>query len=424
MTDQAPSKANLFLSYGLVFLGTFLVLQFLQGPQENSNPVLDSGDVGVEMAKDSYAIGKDIQLTVKNNTQESLTFAWTSESTLLAHVYRYEKDGFEAVNTISTELKPCTEDSCKLVTLVPGKKTQLSLGNYAYTYFGEIGRYKVGLEVEGKEYQSPEFEIHKPSLLTRAWRFLVYTPILNGLVGIITLLPGHYLGWAILILTFLIRTILLVPSARAMQAQKRMQEMQPKIDALKEKYGDDQARLAQETMLLWKQHNVSPFSSCLPLLIQFPILIALFYVIRGGLSPDQAGLLYPVFKDFSLTEINPHFAGLNLLERNILVLPLIVGVLQFIQMQLIGVKSKKDPKKPANEMESANQMMKYIMPVMIAFFTSQTPAAVGLYWGASTFYGVVQQLVINRKPSDSVVVKSEDDVQIRVINKNSHGKRH
>ncbi len=375
MNDKAPSKANLFLSYGLVFLGTFLILQLFQDPQGNSNPVLDSGDLGIELSKDNYATGKEIRLTVKNNTSETMIFGWTSEEELLTTIYRYEKNSFEPIHEAPNDLQPCTAETCTLVTLEPGKKTQLSLSGYAYTYFSELGRYKLGIEVEGKEYQSPEFEMHKPSLLTRAWRSLVYVPILNGLVGIITLLPGHSLGWAILILTILIRTILLVPSAKAMKAQKRMQEMQPKVEALKEKYANDQARLAQETMLLWKQHKVSPFSSCLPLLIQFPILIALFYVIRSGLSPDQAGLLYPVFKDFSLSEINPHFAGLNLLNRNLLVLPLIVGVLQFLQMHLIGVKGKKkegEKKSPANEMENANKMMKYMMPIMIAFFTSQT----------------------------------------------------
>lgn len=423
MNQQAPSKANLFLSYGLVFLGTFLILQLFQGPAQQENPILDSGDIGIEVMKERYAIGKEIRVEVQNNMEDPITFAWTANDALAINVYEFSSEGFEQINQLNGDLEGCDQDNCQIVKIEPGERSRLSLGNYAYSYFGEVGRYKVGIEYGDKEYQSPEFEIKNPSFITRTWRTLLYQPILNALVWLITLMPNHSLGWAVIILTLFIRTLLLVPSAKGLKAQRRMQEMQPKIEALKKKYEHDQARLAQETMLLWKKHKVSPFSSCLPLLIQFPVLIALYYVIRNGLSPDHAGFLYGFQNDFSLAEIDPFFAGLDLLKRNLIALPLIIGALQFGQMQLITYKTKKNTKKDdkkketASEVETANKMMKYIMPLMIAFFTSQLPAAVGLYWGTSTFYGILQQLVINRKPTDTTDVKSEDDVKVRVINK-------
>ena len=305
-----------------------------------------------------------------------------------------------------------------VTVLNPGKNT-ISLLDYSYTLFGETGRYKVAFDHDGTELQSPEFEIRKPSLLTQGWRAFIYNPILNALVWLIILLPNHQLGLAVIVLTLAIRTILLIPSVKAIRAQRNMQAVQPKLEALKKKYADDQARLAQETMLLWKKHKVHPLSSCMPLLIQFPILIALFYVIQAGLSPDKASLIYDFLPPFELREINANFLGFNILEPSLIVFPVAIGLLQFFQMQLMmGRQSKKGGTSLPKEVESANKMMRYMMPLMIAFFTSQLPAAVGLYWGTSTFYGVIQQLVVNKEGSPGAAhSSSDDDVKVRVINK-------
>lgn len=244
-------------------------------------------------------------------------------------------------------------------------------------------------------------------------------------MALIIYMPGHQLALAVILLTLIIRSILLVPSMRAMKAQRRMQAMQPKIEALKKKYENDQAQLAQETMKLWKKHKVHPLSSCLPLFIQFPILIALFYVVNGGLSPDRSFLVYDFLPAFDFADINAMFLGFDLLARNFIIFPVAVAALQFIQMQLMMAKRKpkKDGAGMAKEMESANQMMKYVMPVMIGVFAAQLPSAVALYWGTSTLYGILQQLVVNKDGSSlETPTTSEDDVTVRVINK-SHGKR-
>jgi len=206
-----------------------------------------------------------------------------------------------------------------------------------------------------------------------------------------------------------------------MRAQKRMQDIQPKLEELKRKHANDQTRLAQETMLLWKAHQVNPLSSCLPLLIQFPILIALFYAVNGGLSPDRHILVYSFLPAFSFNDINTYFLGFNLMEKSVIVFPIVIGLLQFAQMQLMmsKKKSKAEAKAMPQEMEAANKMMKYIMPVMIAVFTAGLPSAVGLYWGISTSYGIVQQFVVNKEGSKSDT--TDEEVKVRVIN-NKHGK--
>ena len=211
-----------------------------------------------------------------------------------------------------------------------------------------------------------------------------------------------------------------------------MQEVQTKIDEVKKKYKDNQEKIALETVALWKEHKVNPFGSCMLMLIQFPILIGLYYVIREGLHPDKIELLYPSVMDgFSFAFMETQFLGMDLLNINFIVLPLLVGGLQFIQMQLAFARAQKKKKntpskKPAkkkkdnapdmqDQMKMANNMMKYFMPAMIAFFTASLPAGVGLYWGTSTTYGILQQLVVNKQTqSDNKASKPT----VRVIEKN------
>ncbi|MFA4814671.1 MAG: YidC/Oxa1 family membrane protein insertase [Candidatus Gracilibacteria bacterium] len=418
-------KPNL-LPYIFVFLATYLVLQFFKGG--TVDPTLNSGDIALKTLKDAYAVGKDIRVEVQNNTAENYILKYPctdtgSEEELLLppfKVFKYEGEGFVEIS--SDHLPECTEDL--LVTIEPGKKKNISLLNYSYSYFGELGRYKLELDT----YDSPEFVIQEPGLMTKLWRTVIYQPILNTLVGLLIFIPGHYLGLAVILLTIIIRTVLLIPSQKAMKGQQRMQEVQPKLEALKKTHANDQARLAQETMLLWKTHKVNPLSSCLPLLIQLPILIALYSVVRAGLSPDRGLLIYDFMPSFSLHEMNPNFLGFNLLENSLIVFPIVIGALQFLQMHLMQAKQRKkkaatanatEEKPASSEMDMANKMMKYVMPVMIAVFTAQMPAAVGLYWGTSTFYGILQQLVVNK--GGSKPQSPDDEVQIKVINKH-HGK--
>lgn len=408
------------LPYLVIFLSTFLILEWFQG-EPQTDPSLIASGVGLKTLEEEYVVGKDIQVEIQNNTETSIELVDKCPEAIL-DVYHLTSEGFTKVqNTVERDCSKATN-----LTLQAGEKTTVSLLDYSYTLFGEAGKYKIALELATPTeedptavtiYNTPEFDIEEPGLLRTLFRSLIYQPMLNALVAIIVYMPGHHLGLAIIVLTILIRTILLIPSQKAMRAQRRLQEVQPKIEELKKKYGDDQTRLAQETMLLWKTQKVSPFSSCLPMLIQMPILIALFYAINGGLSPDRHSLLYSFLPEFSLTAVDPQFLGLNLFEKSLIILPLIVGGLQFLQIQLMNARSKKKGEegksKLPQEVQMANKMMKYMMPAMIAIFTAQLPSAVGLYWGVSTFYGILQQLVVNNESPKKVT--DQEDVQIRVI---------
>jgi YidC/Oxa1 family membrane protein insertase len=184
-----------------------------------------------------------------------------------------------------------------------------------------------------------------------------------------------------------------------------MQILQPQIEALRKKYADDAVTMNQEIMKIWKENKINPFQSCLPLLLQFPVLIGLYHVIRD--THDLAlshHLLYGPFKDISWT-FDTVFFGADLTVSYPWVCAPILVVLQFIQMWLtFYIADKKKAKKideathqPDNPQDMQQKIMLYVLPLMIGFFAFQVPSAVSLYWGISTLFGIGQQLIVNRE---------------------------
>ena len=425
-------KNTRFLLWMLIFLMAFSFLQ--SNDTGNSDLYLTQNDLGLMTSKLEYRRGKEIKITLANNTPETLEIPMHCPDEPF-DVYHYKNGEWTIIDLLTNDI------ACKDPELFiqPGDTTSISYKDWAYRVFGETGRYRIDVTTkvgdELKTFASNEFTVKNRKLIGNLWLNGVYRPIQNGLVYLTKVVPGHQLSLAIIFLTLILRTLLLIPSQRALRSQHKMQEVQVEIDKLKKKYKDNQERLAMETMALWKKHKVNPFGSCMMMFIQFPILIALYYVIREGLHPDKIELLYSfVANGFNFGDINPQFLGMNLFDINFFVLPFVVGGLQFLQMQLMFAKREKlaaenAAKKPAkkkkkkkeddmpsmqDQMQMMNKMMKYVMPGMIAFFTASLPAGVGLYWGTSTLYGIFQQLVIKR---DTKSNKKETEPSVRVIEK-------
>jgi len=142
--------------------------------------------------------------------------------------------------------------------------------------------------------------------------------------------------------------------------------------------------------------------ACLPTLIQLPILIGLFFVIRDGSVLELSShLIYSNYQNLSWS-FSTDFLGLDLTQPSIYVLPPLLVVMQFLQLKLSFAFAKKKDKKKKDKVQATQQqmqqkMMLYGLPLMIGFFALQFPAAVSLYWGVSTVFGVGQQLYVNRK---------------------------
>ena len=422
---------NSLLKNILLFLVVFLVLNFVFKscqPSEEQQSALTQQDIGFVTDDTSYSRNKNVTVEIQNNTDQKIIVPQDCPGEPF-DVFHYENGGWVQI-TATPELDCSKADP---YTLEPGKKARIPYDNWKHALFSQLGRFKIAFTVEladtksetpepaaiVKTYETNEFTVEEEGILSKLWDGVFFRPIYNALIFLISVMPGHDLGLALIILTIIIRTILLAPSHKAMKAQRKMQEIQPKIEEIKEKHKGDQQRIAQETMAIWKTQKVNPFGSCLPLLMQFPVLIALFWVVKGGLNPDNTYLLYTTYGDFSFSNITTSFLGLDLLKANLYVLPVIVGLLQFGQMKLAMTQKGKKKSGP-KEMAMASNMMMYFMPVLIAVFTASLPAGVGIYWGTSTLYGVVQQIFVNKssdkpdKPGDD---KNSDDVKVRVIDK-------
>ncbi len=229
---------------------------------------------------------------------------------------------------------------------------------------------------------------------------VLFRPLLNLLVGITNVLPGHSVGWAILFVTIIVRLILLpsfLHQAKAMQkTQEKMKKIQPKLEDAKKKHKNDKAKHAEETMRIYREAGVNPASGCLPLIVQLPVLITLYQVFFSGLTPDTYHFLYsfvaaPKALSFS-------FLGIDLSTPSFL-LGVIAGVFQFIQMKYLSPTPVTQPgsnEEMAAMMASMQKNMMYIFPAMTAFISLSLPAALALYWSVSTLFGIVQQLVVKK----------------------------
>ncbi len=193
----------------------------------------------------------------------------------------------------------------------------------------------------------------------------IFEKVLMAIYG----MTGNF-GLSIIILTILIKIVLLPLTLKQDKSMKEMKNLQPKIDALREKYGNDKQLLNQKTMELYKEHNVNPAGGCLPLLVQLPILWALFGVLRKeGVVPDET------FLWLSLGTPDPYF-----------VFPVLNGAVAFIQQKLMGTNNNPQMKN-----------MMYMFPIMMIFISYKMPGGLQLYWLTSSLAGVIQQyFVMNR----------------------------
>ncbi len=386
------NKLSRFLFFFLIFLIVFQLFS------KNENNTENKGDDVLISSKGKAVIGKVVLLDIKNRSEEVVVIQNKCPKNPLL-VEFYSNGEWIEKTSIAEDEKACDPENELIASIEPNKSFALGFGAWNHEIFNEIGKYRVTLETtigEKTKQYFHEIDITSPSFIRRGWNSLLYKPIFNTLIYFVSKLPGHSLGWAIFLLTVLIKLLLLGPNHKALKSQRALQKIQPQLDALKQKYKNNSQKLSQETMLIWKKHKVNPMGSCLPMLIQFPILIALFYVVRDGLGVTDPNLFYEPLKAFNLQNINPIFLGIiDLTKANKIVLPLIVGGMQFFQIRLSLAKTKGAANQNA-AMPMMNNMMQFFLPVMIAVFTASLPAAVGFYWGTSTLFAIGQQLVVNR----------------------------
>ena len=233
---------------------------------------------------------------------------------------------------------------------------------------------------------------------------ILYQPIFNAFIALYNLIPD--VGIVILIITVIIKLVLYPLTSSSIKSQKALTDLQPKLEALKKKHAGDQQKVAAETMKMYKENKVNPFGSCLPLLIQLPILISLYYVLRKVLTVDPSfDLLYTfVTQPESIKTLSLGFMELGKVAP---VLALMAGGAQFWQARMM---SRKKPPVAAGKggkdegmASMMNKQMLYFMPVLTVIIGFQLPGGLTLYWFLSTFLTALQQLVVFKRnvPKDA-----------------------
>lgn len=237
-------------------------------------------------------------------------------------------------------------------------------------------------------------------MLSSIFHSILYKPIFNLFVGLYNIIPGHDVGLVIIVITIIIRVIVYPLTAKSIKAQKSVQDIQPKIDAIKKEYASDQKKQAEMLMQVYKDNKVNPFASCLPLLIQLPILIALYMVMRDVLMSDKFAVeLYSfVANPGKLNAISLGFIDMG--KANY-VLAVLAGAAQFWQAK--GMLMKQPPKdagagaKDEGMAAAMNKQMLYFMPALTVIIGISLPAGLTLYWLFSTLLTVAQQAIMLKK---------------------------
>jgi YidC/Oxa1 family membrane protein insertase len=264
------------------------------------------------------------------------------------------------------------------------------------------------------------------------FNILFVNPLINGLVAIYLLLESlgvpYALGFSIIVLTIILRIFMWPLTASQIKMSRKMQELSPELKKLKEKYGSDSRKLQEETMLLYRKHNLNPFGSCVPTIIMLLLFPALYGVFQTFVSPDRQEIIKRfndvLYFDFLRLKAlsDPTFFGLPLGKSPaslwqetpfILAIPLLTAILQFFQSKmmfpnpktqsnnepLVGVQEKKSKQKTDNvqkakepDFQSVLQtQMIYLIPLTIGFAAYNFPIGLSLYWNTFTVFAMIQQ---------------------------------
>ena len=231
--------------------------------------------------------------------------------------------------------------------------------------------------------------------MTQLYDLFLYNPILNTLVFFYQTIAFRDLGVAIVLITICIR-IVLYPVFHAMaKNQIVMQRLQPDLKKIKDLHGKDKEKHVQATMDLYKKHNINPFSNIFLLIVQIPILIALFNILHGQsgiLTQKFISHLYPFV---TVPEaINTIAFGLINLDKRSIVIVVLTAFAQYIQARMSLPELSKD--RELTQQEKIGRQMVFMGPVLTLVFFYNFPAAVALYWLVSTIFSILQQYIANK----------------------------
>ena len=245
---------------------------------------------------------------------------------------------------------------------------------------GETGTYTTELYVGPKVYGTLKANgYHEEDVLQLGFWRVIGIWILKVMVWFRNSVWPHSYGLAIIFLTVLIRVIFWPLNKKSMDSTRRMQEIQPLMAAVREKYKDNPQRQQQETMRLYKEHKINPLGGCLPMLIQIPVFFALFVVLRGAIELRYSSFLW--IADLS----TPENLFADKLPVAINILPILMGLTMWWQQKLTPTS---DPQQ---------QKMMLMMPILFTVLFYNFPSGLSLYWTTNQVLMIVQLTTMKKK---------------------------
>jgi len=242
------------------------------------------------------------------------------------------------------------------------------------------------------------------------WQSFFIQPLANALVFFTNIFGS--LGWAIIVLTVLVRLLLIPLILPTLRSGQKMKELAPALAKLKNKYGKNKEKLAKAQMELYKKEGINPLMGCLPNIVQIVILITLFQVFTKVLNPQtQESLIALLYQGISVPAqgINLSFWYLDLAKPDLIgKIPgfflVLAAVFQFLttklslpQIQVAQKEAQKTSQKSDDMTTMMQKQMVYMMPIMTIFIGLTLPSGVTLYWFIFSLMGLGQQYLMNSK---------------------------
>jgi YidC/Oxa1 family membrane protein insertase len=341
--------------------------------------------------------GKQYRQLVRNETQESSSLSDTMAYTFNGAAYYSEEDKFEKMEFDDIQDEPLDKDVTGgwvgmiqhyfLSAWIPDAAET----NNFYAKMIKGGLYRIGMispqlmiqsgeqgEFTSRLYAGPKEQQVLEELATGlrlsvdySWLTIVAQPIF----WLMTFIHDHIIdnwGWAIILLTLFIKLMFYKLSEYGYRSMANMRRVQPKLVALKERYGSDKQKMQQAMMELYRKEKINPMSGCFPILLQIPVFIALYWVLLESVELRQAPFMLWI-EDLSIAD--PYF-----------VLPLIMGASMFVQQKL----------NPAPMDEMQKNIMKFL-PIIFTVFFLFFPAGLVLYWVVNNILSIAQQWYITRR---------------------------
>ena len=232
-------------------------------------------------------------------------------------------------------------------------------------------------------------------MISYLYNQILYIPLLNGLIFIYNNLAFESLGLAVILLTIVIRVILFPLFHKMSRNQIVLQKIQPLIKEAGEKYKNNKEEHVKQILEIYKKNNVNPFSSIGFLLIQIPILLALFHVFIRGFTDETLVNLYS-FVD-KPDQIHAMFLNLINLEKMSIIIVVLAALFQYIQGKQTLVKNNANQNDPAQKI---TKQMVYVAPALTFFVLLGLPSVIGIYWITTSIFSIGQQAIINHSLKD------------------------